>query len=95
MQLDSCGRGRPKEPPVEGPEGAGRKQCGCEKVAINPTDSKAPQLPNVDQPHHFGAGGASRRGQRFEAAQNAGPILEVAASQFADHEGVDQNQAVA
>jgi hypothetical protein len=55
-------------------------------VGINPTDAEAPKLPEFKQSQNLFMGCGNSGGKRFEIAQNARAILQVATRQFTDHE---------
>jgi len=63
-------------------------------VAIDPADAKTPKLSSFNQPHHLPVGCGSGGGKRFEVAQNAGTVPEIAASQLTHDEWMRQSQPI-
>ncbi len=95
IELDSRRARGANKSSVQRPEPAVRKQCGSQKMRIDPADAQAPKLPIFNQSHHLPMRGRKRRGKSLEIAQNARSILQIATGQFTQDEGMHHDQGFA
>jgi hypothetical protein len=86
--------GRFMEPNVVGPQPTVSEQGRSQEVGVNPADPFAEKPMLLDEAQDFVIFRRYGRRQLYEVAQYTGPMLKIAAGDFAEHEGVHQNLLV-